>query len=80
MTEHQPLCVECLRLILESGQGSLEQNPGYAHVGTNHWYGSYRPEVAYYMIDGTYYCAMHALPIYQKYREDAQIHMIEESL
>jgi len=58
-------CVECLRLLIEE-QGQTLQLPRYGHVGTNmfNYSASYHIERGDYVVNGTHYCAQHALPAY----------------
>jgi hypothetical protein len=68
-------CVECLRVLIASG-GAVLGDPIYGYPGTNNLHGSPRPTPAAYVIDGTWYCATHALPVY----EAAPTHVILEDV
>lgn len=71
-------CVECLRIIVKEhaarGGGSIEE-PRYSRVGSNHLWGSMRPEQAAYVVDGTYFCAAHAIEVYAP-----EVYTIEETV
>lgn len=80
MSEQQFVyCIECLRMLHTSGTIALGQpvsgQPTYYPTGTNDLYGSQRPLLAHYVVNGTWYCAAHALPAY----EAAPTHVIPEA-
>jgi hypothetical protein len=74
MSDQMVYCVECLRALHAEGIISFGQ-PAYGQRGTNDLYGSQRPQLAHYVVDGTWYCASHALPFY----EAAPTHIIPEA-
>lgn len=64
MSNQTIYCVECLRVLVTSGTTSLAE-ARYGPPGTNDMYGAHRPVEARYVVDGTWYCTTHALPVYQ---------------
>ena len=72
-------CVECLRILVDEKDHTVREPP-YNSPGQNLLNGFDHTTLAHYCVDGTWYCAKHALPVYKKIWQEQQIHMIEESL
>jgi hypothetical protein len=64
LTEQIIMCVECLRIIVEDHHDPILL-PRFGHVGSNTIHNTaYKMDWGNFVVNGTHYCALHALPAY----------------
>jgi len=76
MNDQVIMCVECLRIVIRDLNGTINNTKYHGKIGSNHLWSQDQPSRAEYCVNGTYYCAMHALPVY----EATPSFIIEESV